>query len=282
MLLFLLAVAAIPGSVLPQRGVNPENVNEYFADHPDLAPGAGPARRLRGLRLALVLRDLPAAVHLAGRLHHAPAARPRPGAAVPRRRPRRSGWTGCRSTRVLAVAGRRRGGDRRGAAPAPLAGAQVRGDEVSAEKGYLKETGNLLFHFSLLAVLIGVGLGSLVRLARQPAAGRRRGQRVLQHPPAVRRVRARPAGGQPPTCPPSACGWTTSRPAFLPSGQPEIFKATVTVDGRDGPTRGGRLLGQLAAAAGRRERLPARPRVRPGDPLHRPVRQAARPAPRRS
>ncbi len=30
----------------------------------------------------------------------------------------------------------------------------------SAEKGYLKETGNLLFHFSLLAVLIGVALGS--------------------------------------------------------------------------------------------------------------------------
>ena len=31
---------------------------------------------------------------------------------------------------------------------------------VSAEKGYLKETGNLLFHFSLLALLIGVAFGS--------------------------------------------------------------------------------------------------------------------------
>ncbi|MEU8615059.1 cytochrome c biogenesis protein ResB, partial [Actinoplanes sp. NPDC048791] len=30
---------------------------------------------------------------------------------------------------------------------------------VSAEKGLLKETGNLLFHFALLAVLIGVGFG---------------------------------------------------------------------------------------------------------------------------
>ncbi|MGC1215297.1 MAG: cytochrome c biogenesis protein ResB, partial [Micromonospora sp.] len=37
-LLFLLAVAAIPGSVLPQRGVNPEKVDQYFVDHPDLAP----------------------------------------------------------------------------------------------------------------------------------------------------------------------------------------------------------------------------------------------------
>lgn len=37
-LLFLLAVAAIPGSVLPQRGVNPEDVRDFFTEHPDLAP----------------------------------------------------------------------------------------------------------------------------------------------------------------------------------------------------------------------------------------------------
>lgn len=37
-LLFLLAIAAIPGSVLPQRGISPEKVNEYFVDHPDWAP----------------------------------------------------------------------------------------------------------------------------------------------------------------------------------------------------------------------------------------------------
>ena len=37
-LLFLLAVAAIPGSVLPQRGVNIEKVDDWFTEHPDLAP----------------------------------------------------------------------------------------------------------------------------------------------------------------------------------------------------------------------------------------------------
>jgi len=31
-------VAAIPGSVLPQRAVNPENVAKYFTKHPQLAP----------------------------------------------------------------------------------------------------------------------------------------------------------------------------------------------------------------------------------------------------
>lgn len=36
-LLLLLAVAAIPGSVLPQRGVNPGDVRDLFVAHPDLA-----------------------------------------------------------------------------------------------------------------------------------------------------------------------------------------------------------------------------------------------------
>ena len=37
-LLFLLAIAAIPGSVLPQNAVNAENVTAYYGRHPQLAP----------------------------------------------------------------------------------------------------------------------------------------------------------------------------------------------------------------------------------------------------
>src|SRR4051794_22751048 len=37
-LLFLLALGAVPGSVIPQRGLNPIRVDRYFADHPTLAP----------------------------------------------------------------------------------------------------------------------------------------------------------------------------------------------------------------------------------------------------
>src|SRR5512146_1085840 len=37
-LLFLLAVAAIPGSILPQRAVNSEQVQLYYRNHPSLAP----------------------------------------------------------------------------------------------------------------------------------------------------------------------------------------------------------------------------------------------------
>src|SRR5216683_7903604 len=37
-LLFLLAVASVPGSVLPQQGIDPSAVQQYDAAHPALAP----------------------------------------------------------------------------------------------------------------------------------------------------------------------------------------------------------------------------------------------------
>ncbi len=38
---------------------------------------------------------------------------------------------------------------------------RVEGNSISAEKGYGRETGNLLFHLSLILILVGVALGSL-------------------------------------------------------------------------------------------------------------------------
>lgn len=37
-LLFLLALAAVPGSLRPQRSLSWPNVDGYVADHPELAP----------------------------------------------------------------------------------------------------------------------------------------------------------------------------------------------------------------------------------------------------
>src|SRR2546429_6755734 len=37
-LLFLLALASVPGSMLPQQGANPSGVQQYYTSHPDLAP----------------------------------------------------------------------------------------------------------------------------------------------------------------------------------------------------------------------------------------------------
>ena len=37
-LLFLLALGSVPGSVLPQQGIDPQAVQQYYAAHPSLAP----------------------------------------------------------------------------------------------------------------------------------------------------------------------------------------------------------------------------------------------------
>src|SRR5215475_12174233 len=37
-LLFLLALASVPGSILPQEGNNAPGVQQYFISHPTLAP----------------------------------------------------------------------------------------------------------------------------------------------------------------------------------------------------------------------------------------------------
>ena len=95
-LLLLLAIGAVPGSIWPQRSIDPARTADYIADHPTAGAVARPARVLRGLRLAVVRGDLPAAVRLADRLRAAahqgalaamrvgPAAAPRPARAAGR------------------------------------------------------------------------------------------------------------------------------------------------------------------------------------------------------
>jgi cytochrome c biogenesis protein len=165
-LLFLLAVAAIPGSVLPQRSVNIENVAGYFRDHPDLAPVLD---RLGGFDVyaspwfasiyLLLFTSLVGCV-VPRLLDHIRALR-----TVPPDAPRRL------ERLPQHAAAEQRPGDPAATAATVAAGLRRRRFRtvvreqpdgtwtVSAEKGLLKETGNLLFHFALLAVLIGVGFG---------------------------------------------------------------------------------------------------------------------------
>ncbi|MEW2141979.1 cytochrome c biogenesis protein ResB [Micromonospora vinacea] len=233
-LLFLLAIAAIPGSVLPQRGISPEKVNEYFVDHPDWAPrldriGAFEVFGSVWFSAIYLLLFISLIGCITPRLRdHVRALRSRPPAA-PKRMARLPQHT------VL---------------PAPPGGAaaiaevlrkrrwrvEVRGDEVSAEKGYLKETGNLLFHTSLIAVLIGVALGSwygwsgnrlLVAGADNAFCNTRQQYAEAKLGPQV------DSGDLPRFC----LRLDDFQARFLDSGQPEFFNATVTVDGPDEPTR---------------------------------------------
>jgi cytochrome c biogenesis protein len=165
-LLFLLAVAAIPGSVLPQRSVNIENVAGYFRDHPDLAPVLD---RLGGfdvyaspwfasiyllLFTSLVGCVVPRLLDHVRALRTVPPDAPRRLERLPQHAPAESRPEDPAVAAAAVAAGLRRRRFRTVVRERPD-GTWT----VSAEKGLLKETGNLLFHFALLAVLIGVGFG---------------------------------------------------------------------------------------------------------------------------
>ncbi|WP_413318427.1 cytochrome c biogenesis protein ResB [Agrococcus sp. 1P02AA] len=157
-LLLLLAVGAIPGSLVPQRSSDPNGVIQVRADNPDLI----------WLYDALSLHDVYSSpwfsaiyillfTSLIGcvipRLaHHWKAMRARP----PRTPARLSRLVGFQT-----VAGTAADLDRADGVLRRLGYRTARyGDSVSAERGYLRETGNLLFHISLLALILVVGLGS--------------------------------------------------------------------------------------------------------------------------
>ncbi|MEU8419721.1 cytochrome c biogenesis protein ResB [Micromonospora sp. NPDC048835] len=233
-LLFLLAVAAIPGSVLPQRGISPEKVNEYFVDHPDWAPrldriGAFEVFGSVWFSAIYLLLFTSLIGCITPRLRdHVRALRSRPPAA-PKRMARLPQHT------VL---------------PAPPGGVaavaevlrkrrwrvQVRGDEVSAEKGYLKETGNLLFHTSLIAVLIGVALGSWYGWSgnRLLVAGDDKAFCNTRQQYAEAKLGPRVDSAD---LPRFCLRLDDFEARFLESGQPDYFNAKVTVDGPDEPTR---------------------------------------------
>src|SRR3984957_17248027 len=153
-LLFLLALASVPGSVLPQEGIDPAAVSQYYAAHPGLAPilnklslfsvFAAPWFAAIYLLLFASLAGcvLPRTFRLAGSARQKPPRAPSHLARLPFS-------ASVRSAQPPAAA---------------LSGAEKllrskrfrvqTGDGwVSAEKGYLREVGNLLFHIALLALL---------------------------------------------------------------------------------------------------------------------------------
>ena len=109
-LLFLLALASVPGSVLPQEGIDPAAVTQYYQSHPALAP------ILNRLSLFSVFAaPWFAAIYLLlfavpGRLRAAADASAWSGRPGSSRRARRATSAGCPRSRQLqhgAAAGRR-------------------------------------------------------------------------------------------------------------------------------------------------------------------------------
>ncbi len=175
-LLFLLALGSVPGSMLPQEGNDPGGVQQYFTSHPAIAPllshlglfnvFAAPwfAAIYLLLFASLVGCVVPRTFRLAGSARTLPPRAPRNLARLPRSA---EYATALPPADAVEVAARVLGGHgfrlRRAAEGDPGSGssADPAGSWVSAEKGYLREVGNLLFHLALLGVLVAVALGGL-------------------------------------------------------------------------------------------------------------------------
>ena len=127
------------------------------AAHTDLRA----ARAVRRLPVAVVRGDLPAADGLAGRLLR-PAHRASTGGRSAPSRPRpRVTSTGCPTTRRTARSCRPTTSSTALGPRSPATASARTGGRSSAERGYLREAGNLLFHVSVLVVLVGFGVGTL-------------------------------------------------------------------------------------------------------------------------
>lgn len=166
-LLFLLALGAIPGSLVPQNGVNPSAVAQFRLDHPVLAPvldrlslfDVYSAPWFAAIYL-LLLVSLVGCVMPRARLHwHAVRAAP---PALPRnlaRLPVHERWETDASPEEVAAAARSLLRGRRFRTATHEAGPSGRG--VSAEKGHLREVGNLVFHTALIGLLFGMATSGL-------------------------------------------------------------------------------------------------------------------------
>jgi len=157
-LLLLLAVAAIPGSLFPQRSQNPVQVRQYFIDNPQAAiwldrfsmfevfssPWFSAIYLL--LFISLIGCVLPRSIE------HLKAIGAKPP-LTPKYLDRMEFYTEMKKVDLDKVEKYLKKKHFR-----------IRRDEnsISAEKGYARESGNLLFHLSLVLILIAVGVGSLL------------------------------------------------------------------------------------------------------------------------
>lgn len=158
-LLLLLGVAAIPGSLFPQRTQNPMQVSQYFKDSPELAKwmdrfslfdvygspwfsaiyillfisliGCVLPRTIEHFHASRALP--PATPKNLSRMEHYASWKPQGGELE-----KAKAWFKANRFRVLEKDG-----------------------SISAEKGFMRETGNLFFHLALILILLGISFSSL-------------------------------------------------------------------------------------------------------------------------
>ena len=162
-LLFLLAVAAIPGSLVPQQRVDPSAVVSFKDRHPDLTPvferlgmfDVYSSVWFSAVYLLLMVSLIGCIVPRLGVYLRGVRARP---PRAPRNLSRLSAyetWSSDVPVSEQATAAARLLRGQRRRVDVRDEGSEV---VVAAEKGFLREAGNLVFHIALVVVLVGVAI----------------------------------------------------------------------------------------------------------------------------
>jgi len=158
-LLMLMGVAAIPGSLIPQRITNPMAVRDFITKNPtrslwydrfslfDVYGSPWFSAIYILLFISLIGCVLPRSVEHFKAMRAQPPATPKNLARLEEYQSLATDGQALDRARAWFTKNRFRVLDE--------------GTSLSAEKGYLRETGNLLFHLSLILILIGVSFGSL-------------------------------------------------------------------------------------------------------------------------
>ena len=161
-LLFLLALAAVPGSIIPQRDIDAIAVSRWQDAHPDLTPiyeklglfSVYDSVWFSAIYILLMISLVGCILPRTRIYWRAMRARPPKAPRNLSRLPESRTFTLDEEPSVVLERVRE-----------VLRGRRYRVDagesEVAAERGYLREAGNLLFHVSLLVVLVGFAMGSL-------------------------------------------------------------------------------------------------------------------------
>ncbi|MBI1759009.1 MAG: cytochrome c biogenesis protein ResB [Actinobacteria bacterium] len=237
-LLFLLALAAVPGSLLPQSGLNPAKVAAYRRSHPALAPIL---ERLGFFEVfaspwfaaiyLLLFISLIGCIVPRVRLHGRALRRPPPAAPrhLDRLRHSERFHTALPAGEVVDQA------------RAVLRGWRVAHREeasgavtLSAERGYLRETGNIVFHVALSVLLAGVAIGKL--WGYQGSVLVEEGRGFCNTVQSFDQFSAGPiirGAGLTPFC----VDLATFRATYDPDGTPSDFAATIRYTPADGTPR---------------------------------------------
>lgn len=233
MLLFLLALAAIPGALLPQRSLNAQKVDQYIADRATLGPWMDRLELFDVfssfwftaiyvlLFISLVGCILPRVFDHYKALRTEPVKAPRnlsrlpyhfessdaatPEEVVERTRKELRGW------RTVVRPGSREGEF-----------------TVSAEKGYTREAGNLVFHLALVCLLAAIAIGKLFGYEGNVIVIANDGPGFCTTSPAVfdsfRAGNVNDGTGLTPLC----VRVKTFKADYLPNGQAEMFTADIS------------------------------------------------------